>query len=56
MQLDLATLGRGGIGAYLGLCAISACFGIAHANVQGGMVGELFFMRPQFMQVGFLFV
>ncbi|XP_024925346.1 equilibrative nucleotide transporter 3 isoform X3 [Ziziphus jujuba] len=48
--LDLATSGRGGIGPYLGICALVACFGIADALVQGGMVGDLSFMSPEFIQ------
>ncbi|XP_061368652.1 equilibrative nucleotide transporter 3-like isoform X3 [Gastrolobium bilobum] len=50
LVLDLATSGRGGIGPYIGLCALCACFGIAHASVQGGMVGDLSFMCPEFVQ------
>jgi len=34
------------------LCALSACFGVADAHVQGGMVGDLSFMCPEFIQVG----
>ncbi|KAK6917443.1 Equilibrative nucleoside transporter [Dillenia turbinata] len=48
--LDLATSGKGGIGPYVGICAIVACFGIADAYVQGGMVGDLSFMNPDFIQ------
>ncbi|XP_056162698.1 equilibrative nucleotide transporter 3-like [Syzygium oleosum] len=48
--LDLATSGKGGIGLYFGICLIVACFGVANAQVQGGMVGDLSFMCPQFMQ------
>ncbi|XP_054779088.1 equilibrative nucleotide transporter 3-like isoform X2 [Prosopis cineraria] len=50
LVLDLGTSGRGGIGPYLGLCAISACFGVADAHVQGGMVGDLSLMHPEFIQ------
>jgi len=50
--LDLATSGKGGIGTFIGLCTIFACFGIAHAVVQGGVSGELAFMCPEFIQVG----
>ncbi|XP_020595351.1 equilibrative nucleotide transporter 3-like, partial [Phalaenopsis equestris] len=35
--LDLATSGKGGVGAFIGICLISAAFGVADANVQGGM-------------------
>ncbi|XP_044495377.1 equilibrative nucleotide transporter 3-like [Mangifera indica] len=48
--LDLATSGKGGIGPFLGVCAFVACFGVADALVQGGMVGDLSFMRPELMQ------
>lgn len=50
-QIDLATSGRGGIGNYLGICVFVAAFGVADANVQGGMVGDLSFMCPEFIQV-----
>jgi hypothetical protein len=49
--LDLATSGKGGIGPFIGLCVLSACFGVADAHVQGGMVGELSFMCTEFIQV-----
>lgn len=42
--LDLATSGKGGIGTFIGLCTIFACFGIAHVVVQGGVFGELAFL------------
>ncbi|KAM7256298.1 hypothetical protein ACFE04_012039 [Oxalis oulophora] len=48
--LDLATHGAGGIGPYLGICALVACFGIANAFVQGGVMGDLSFMCPEFIQ------
>ncbi|XP_059292804.1 equilibrative nucleotide transporter 3-like [Lycium ferocissimum] len=48
--LDLATSGKGGIGNYIGVCAIVGCFGVADACVQGGMVGDLSFMCPEFIQ------
>lgn len=50
-KLDLATSGKGGVGPYIGICAIVGSFGVADANVQGGMVGDLSFMRPEFIQV-----
>lgn len=53
LQLDLATTGKGGVGPFIGICAIVACFGIADAHVQGGMVGDLSFMCPEFIQVIF---
>ncbi|GMH15808.1 hypothetical protein Nepgr_017649 [Nepenthes gracilis] len=48
--VDLATSGKGSIGAYVGICVLSAAFGVADAHVQGGMVGDLSFMLPEFMQ------
>lgn len=48
--LDLATKGKGGIVHYTGLCALSAGFGVADALVQGGMVGDMSFMCPEFIQ------
>ncbi|ONK65653.1 uncharacterized protein A4U43_C07F39300 [Asparagus officinalis] len=51
--LDAATSGKGGIGPFIGVCAISAAFGVADAFAQGGMVGDLSFMCPEFMQCFF---
>lgn len=48
--LDVVTSGTGGIGNYIGICFIVGCFGLADAHVQGGMVGDLAFMCPEFMQ------
>ncbi|EFJ16935.1 hypothetical protein SELMODRAFT_154779 [Selaginella moellendorffii] len=48
--LDLATSGHGGIGPYIGVCVLSACFGLADAFVQGGIVGDLSYMHPNFLQ------
>ncbi|XP_077243327.1 equilibrative nucleotide transporter 3-like isoform X2 [Tasmannia lanceolata] len=50
LVLDLATSGKGGIGTFIGICVISGAFGVADAYVQGGMVGDLSFMAPEFMQ------
>ncbi|KAK7246609.1 hypothetical protein RIF29_41478 [Crotalaria pallida] len=50
LVLDLATSGKGGIGPYIGICLLAACFGIADAHVEGGMVGDLSFMCPEFIQ------
>lgn len=47
----MATKGRGGVGAFVGVCIVSASFGIADAHVQGGMVGDLCLMCPEFIQV-----
>ena len=49
--MDLGTSGKGGIGPFIGVCAISAAFGLADAHVQGGMVGDLSFMQPEIVQV-----
>lgn len=53
LQVDLATSGKGGIGPYIGICVLAACFGVADALVEGGMVGDLCFMCPEFIQVCF---
>jgi len=50
-QLNLATSGRGGIGSFIGVCVISAAFGLADAHVYGGMIGDLSMMTPEFLQV-----
>ncbi|KAK4858675.1 hypothetical protein QYF36_020344 [Acer negundo] len=50
LLLDLGTSGKGGIGPFLGICAIVACFGVADAHIEGGMVGDLSFMYPEFIQ------
>ncbi|KAB2047636.1 Equilibrative nucleoside transporter 4 [Gossypium arboreum] len=50
LVLDLATSGKGGLGTFIGICIISGVFGVADANVQGGMVGDLSYMRPEFIQ------
>ncbi|KAM5580852.1 equilibrative nucleotide transporter 3 [Rosa sericea] len=50
LVLDLATSGKGGLGNYIGICAISGAFGVADAHVQGGMIGDLSFMKPEFIQ------
>lgn len=48
--VDLAASGKGGPGPFVGVCAFVAAFGVADAHVQGGMVGDLAFMCPEFMQ------
>ncbi|XP_059301465.1 equilibrative nucleotide transporter 3-like isoform X2 [Lycium ferocissimum] len=50
LVLDLATSGTGGLGNYIGICAIVAIFGVADAFVEGGIVGDLSFMCPEFIQ------
>ncbi|KAK7302680.1 hypothetical protein RJT34_13573 [Clitoria ternatea] len=50
LVLDLATSGKGGVGPYIGICFLAACFGIADAQVEGGMVGDLYLMCPEFIQ------
>ncbi|XP_022886885.1 equilibrative nucleotide transporter 3-like [Olea europaea var. sylvestris] len=50
LVLDLATGGKGGIGNYIGICVFVAAFGVADAHVQGGLVGDLSFMCPEFIQ------
>lgn len=48
--LDLATSGKGGVGPYVGLCILVGAFGVADAHVQGGMVGDMALMLPEFIQ------
>lgn len=48
--LDLGNSGHGGIGPFVGVCVASALFGVADAHVQGGMAGDLSYMRPDFLQ------
>ncbi|CAL1406772.1 unnamed protein product [Linum trigynum] len=50
LVLDLATSGKGGLVAFVGICIVSGLFGVADAHVQGGMIGDLSFMHPQFIQ------
>ncbi|KAH8511992.1 hypothetical protein Peur_053565 [Populus x canadensis] len=50
LLLDLASSGKGGIGNFIGIGAIAGSFGVADAVLQGGMVGDLFFMCPEFLQ------
>ncbi|AAF04424.1 Equilibrative nucleotide transporter 2 [Arabidopsis thaliana] len=50
LVLNLATSGRGGIGSFIGVCVISAAFGLADAHVYGGMIGDLSMMTPEFLQ------
>ncbi|KAG5059960.1 hypothetical protein JHK87_000989 [Glycine soja] len=39
-NVELATSGKGGLGPYIGICVLVACFGIADAQVKGGMLGD----------------
>ncbi|KAL4368926.1 hypothetical protein GQ457_05G029680 [Hibiscus cannabinus] len=41
---------EGGLGSFIGICAFVASFGVADACVQGGVVGDLSFMLPEFIQ------
>lgn len=50
LVLNLATSGKGGLGPFIGVCIISAAFGVADAHVQGGMIGDLSYMHPDFIQ------
>ncbi|KAL0684163.1 hypothetical protein Bca4012_051011 [Brassica carinata] len=50
IMLDLTTKGQGGIGPYIGLCAVVSLFGIADATVKGGMIGDLSLMCPELIQ------
>ncbi|KAF5950297.1 hypothetical protein HYC85_012290 [Camellia sinensis] len=50
--LGSATSGKGDIKNYTGICIIVATLGVADGHVQGGMVGDLSFMCPTFIQDG----
>ncbi|KAL7262266.1 hypothetical protein ACSBR1_000612 [Camellia fascicularis] len=50
LVMDLATLGNGRIINFIGICIIVVAFGVADAHVQGGIVGDLSFMCPEFIQ------
>ncbi|KAK3433219.1 hypothetical protein EUGRSUZ_D00755, partial [Eucalyptus grandis] len=50
LVLDLATSGKGGVWPYFDICVLVASFGVTDAHVQGGMIGDLSFMCPEFMQ------
>ncbi|CAI9783871.1 unnamed protein product [Fraxinus pennsylvanica] len=50
LVLDLGTSGKGGIRNYIGICVFVGAFGVADAYVRGGMVGDLSFMHPEFVQ------
>lgn len=52
MQVDLATSGHGGVGPYVGVCALVSGLGIADGVAQGALVGDLSFMEPIYIQVG----
>ena len=49
--MNSAASGEGGLGIFLAICALSGAFGVADAHVQGGMVGDLSYMQPEFIQV-----
>ncbi|KAI3923736.1 hypothetical protein MKW98_011366 [Papaver atlanticum] len=48
--LDLATSGKGGLATYIGLCCIAVIFGLGDGCVEGGMLGDLSLMCPEFIQ------
>ncbi|KAK1424588.1 hypothetical protein QVD17_19921 [Tagetes erecta] len=50
LSLDLVTSGKGSIGSYAGICLLVAALGVADALVQGGMLGDLSLMCPEFIQ------
>ncbi|KAI3731913.1 hypothetical protein L1987_63105 [Smallanthus sonchifolius] len=50
LSLDLVTSGKGSIGSYVAICLIVAAFGAADALIQGGMLGDLALMCPEFIQ------
>ncbi|KAF9609474.1 hypothetical protein IFM89_016473 [Coptis chinensis] len=50
LVVDLATSGKGGLRTFIAICAMSGAFGVADAHVQGGMIGDLSLMCPEFIQ------
>ncbi|BBN10216.1 hypothetical protein MPTK1_5g01910 [Marchantia polymorpha subsp. ruderalis] len=48
--VDLVSHGDGGRGAFIVMCFLIMLFGIADGIVQGGLVGELAYMHPSYMQ------
>lgn len=48
--VDLATSGHGGVGPYVGVCALVSGLGIADGVAQGALVGDLSFMEPIYIQ------
>ncbi|GJU24697.1 equilibrative nucleotide transporter 3-like protein isoform X1 [Tanacetum coccineum] len=50
LMLDLATSRKGGMEKYVGICLLVMVSCVADAHVQGGMVGNLAFMCPEFVQ------
>lgn len=50
----MATSGHGGVGPYVGVCALVSGLGIADGVAQGALVGDLSFMDPIYIQVTFL--
>ncbi|RZC79917.1 hypothetical protein C5167_042494 [Papaver somniferum] len=48
--LDLATSGNGSLATYISLCSIVVIFGLGDGCVEGGMLGDLSLMCPEFIQ------
>ncbi|XP_022681790.1 equilibrative nucleotide transporter 3-like [Setaria italica] len=46
----LASLGRGGIAAFIGVCTILAVFGIAEGHVEGAVTGDLSLVCSEFIE------
>ena len=51
LAAKISHLRKRGIGNYIGICIIVAVFGTADAHIEGGMVGDLSLMCPEFIQV-----
>ncbi|WVY98179.1 hypothetical protein V8G54_030330 [Vigna mungo] len=49
-EVNSTTSGKGGFGIFLAICELSGAFGVTDAHVQGGMVGDLSYMQPEFIQ------
>ncbi|KAL5579279.1 hypothetical protein UlMin_011721 [Ulmus minor] len=48
--VDLASSGKGGVGAYICICLLVGSFGLEDALVEGGVVGDLSLMLPELLQ------
>ncbi|XP_058741447.1 equilibrative nucleotide transporter 3-like [Vicia villosa] len=47
LVFNLSTNGKGGVGPFV---CTSGLFGVVDAHVQGGMMGDLFYMNPKFIR------
>ncbi|KAI3855022.1 hypothetical protein MKX03_018416, partial [Papaver bracteatum] len=50
LAIPIATSGNGGLATYIGLCCIAVIVGLGDGCVEGGMLGDLSLMCPEFIQ------